>query len=113
LLHLLIVFSRCRGVLQARKQKQQQAKQQPAAECLLDYDFEDEEQQQPKKRQKKQQQQEKEPKQQKQSKPKKQKKEPEEKRTDGFGRTVRYAQQPSQKIYERIQRALPGALAFV
>ncbi|KAF6255345.1 hypothetical protein COO60DRAFT_1702876 [Scenedesmus sp. NREL 46B-D3] len=45
----------------------------------------------------------------KQPKPKKQKKEPEEKRTDEQGRTVRYAQAPSQKIYERIQRALPGS----
>jgi hypothetical protein len=93
-------------LLQARKQKQEQ---QHAPVCLLDHDFEDEEQQQqqqPKKRQKKQQsQQEKEP---KQPKPKKQKKEPAEKRTDEFGRTVRYAQAPSQKIYERIQRALPG-----
>jgi hypothetical protein len=102
----------CCGVLQARRQKAKQAKQQPAAECLLDYNFEDEEQQQPKKRQKKQHQ-EQELKQPKQPKPKKQKKEPEEKRTDEFGRTVRYAQAPSQKIYERIQRALPGLLAAV
>ncbi|WIA41605.1 hypothetical protein OEZ86_008965 [Tetradesmus obliquus] len=92
----------------ARKPKQrQQAQQQPAAECLLDYNFEDEEQQQPKKRKQKQQKtQDKEP---KQPKPKRQKKEPEEKRTDEYGRTVRYAQAPSQKIYERIQRALPGS----
>jgi hypothetical protein len=48
----------------------------------------------------------------KQKKPRKPKqaKEPREKRTNEYGATVRYAAQPSQSVYQRIQRALPGAL---
>eukprot|EP00775_Hariotina_reticulata_P009934 gene9934-10089_t len=45
----------------------------------------------------------------KQPKKQKQKKQPEEKRTDEAGRTVRFSAQPSQAVYTRIQRALPGS----
>ena len=50
------------------------------------------------------------PKQTKQKQPRKPKqpKEPVEKRTNEYGATVRYAAQPSQAVYQRIQRALPG-----
>jgi hypothetical protein len=41
-------------------------------------------------------------------KKKREKKEPVEKRTDQFGKTVRFSAQPSQATYDRIQRALPG-----
>lgn len=64
--------------------------------------YEDEELQQPAKKQQRKQKQPKEPKQKKV-------KEPVEKRTDELGRTVRFAQSPSQAVYTRIQRALPGA----
>jgi hypothetical protein len=43
----------------------------------------------------------------KQKKPRKAK-QPKEKRTNKYGATVRYAAQPSQAVYQRIQRALPG-----
>lgn len=38
----------------------------------------------------------------------KQPKAPVEKRTDARGHTVRYVAKPSQAVYQRIQRALPG-----
>ena len=46
-------------------------------------------------------------KQKKAKKPRKPKEVP-EKRTNEYGVTVRYAAQPSQAVYQRIQRALPG-----
>ena len=40
---------------------------------------------------------------------KRQKKEPPEKRQNEMGRTVPYSRQPSQKVQERMERAMPGA----
>lgn len=45
----------------------------------------------------------------KEPKPKRAKKEPEEKRTDRCGRAVRFSASPSQKVSDRIQRAMPGS----